>query len=60
MAHYQVRKEIKIWSFGWLSREGRLVLVKSVLEEIPVYWMSLAWIVKGILEKARKLCFKFL
>jgi hypothetical protein len=37
-----------------------LVLVKSVLEAIPVYWMSLAWILKGTLEKIRHTCFRFL
>ena len=36
------------------------MLVKYVLEDIPVYWMSLAWIPKGILEKARRICFRFL
>jgi len=36
------------------------VLVKSVLEAIPVYWMSLSWIPKGILEATRKLSSKFL
>ena len=35
-------------------------MVKSVLEAIPVYWLSLAWIPKGILEQIRKLCFTFL
>jgi hypothetical protein len=35
-------------------------LVKSVLEAIPVYWMSLSWIPKGILNAARKLTSKFL
>ena len=25
-----------------------------------MYWMSLAWIPKGILEKARRICFRFL
>ena len=44
----------------WLSRERRLILVKSVLEAIPVYWMSLDWISKSILEKARKICSNFL
>jgi hypothetical protein len=34
--------------------------VKSVLEAIPIYWMSLAWIPKGVLEKARRICFRFL
>ena len=37
-----------------------MVLVKAVLEVIPVYWMSLSWIPKGILEKARQICLHFL
>ena len=48
----KLEKKLNFWSHRWLSREGRLVLVKSVLEAIPVYWMYLAWIPKGILEKA--------
>jgi hypothetical protein len=53
-------KRLNTWSHRWLSRAGRLVLVKSVLEAILVYWMSLSWIPKGILEAARKLTSKFL
>jgi hypothetical protein len=53
-------KRLNTWSHRWLSRAGRLVLVKTVLEAIPVYWMSLSWIPKGILEAARKLTFRFL
>jgi hypothetical protein len=53
-------KRLNTWSHRWLSRAGRLVLVKSVLEAIPVYWMSLSWIPKGILEAARKLTSKFM
>ena len=33
--------------------------MKSVLEAIPVYWMHF-WIPVGILERIRKICFKFL
>jgi hypothetical protein len=47
----KLEKRLKVWSFRWLSRGGHLVLVKSVLEAIPVYWMSLAWIPKGVLDK---------
>ena len=53
-------KRLKSWSHKWLSRGGRLVLVKAVLEAIPVYWMSLSWIPKGIPEEARRICFRFL
>jgi hypothetical protein len=48
-------KRLNIWSHRWLSHAGRLVL-----EAIPVYWMSLSWIPKGILEATRKLTSKFL
>ena len=53
-------KRLNVWSHWWLSRVGRLVLVKLVIEVIPVYWMSLSWIPKGILEATRKLSSKFL
>lgn len=43
-----------------MSRVGRLTLVKSVLEVIPVYWMSIAWIPKGVLENIGHICFSFL
>jgi hypothetical protein len=48
------------WCYRWLSIEGGLTLVKSVLEGILVYWLSLSHIPKGILEKIRKKCFSFL
>ena len=38
----KVEKRLMVWSHKWLSRAGRLVLVKSILEAIPVYWMSLS------------------
>ena len=56
----KLERRVNIWCNRWLSREGRLVLVKSVLEAILVYRMSLAWIPKSILEKSRKICSKFL
>ena len=43
-----------------MLRAGRLVLVKAILEAIPVYWMLLSWIPKGILEQIRRICFRFL
>ena len=56
----KVEKRLMVWSHKWLSRAGILVLVKAVLEAILVYWMSLSWIPKGILERIRRICFKFL
>jgi len=33
----KLEKRLSLWSFRWLSREGRLTLTKAVLEAIPVY-----------------------
>jgi hypothetical protein len=38
----KLEKMLCSWSHKWISRDGRLVLVKSVLEAIPVFWMSLS------------------
>jgi hypothetical protein len=44
----KVEKGIISWCNKWLSRAGRLVLLKSIIEAIPVYWTSLAWVPKGV------------
>jgi len=56
----KLEKKINIWYNHWLSQGGRLVLVKVVLKSILVYWMSLKWIPKGILDKIRQQCFRFI
>jgi hypothetical protein len=56
----KVEKIISSWCFKWLSKGGRLLLLKSVLEAIPMYWMSLTWIPKGVLEEIRSLSYRFL
>jgi hypothetical protein len=49
-----------VWCNEWLSRGRRLTLVKSVLKAISVYWMYLAFIPEGMLEKMRRISFTFL
>jgi hypothetical protein len=56
----KLEKRLLSWSHGWISRTGTLVLVKLVLEAIPVFCMSLSWIPKGTLEAAQKITFIFL
>ena len=56
----KMEKHLNIWCHKWISKASILVMVKSILEAIPVYWMTLAWIPKGTLEAIRKLCFHFL
>lgn len=56
----KIEKRLNLWSHGWISRVGRLVLIKSILEAIPIYKASMSWIPKGILEKIRWICFSYL
>jgi hypothetical protein len=51
---------ISLWVNRWLSRGDILVLLKSVLQSILVYWTSIAKVPKGILTKIQKKCFQFL
>jgi len=55
----KVEERINIRCHSWLSLEGRLVLVKSVMESISIYWLSLVHVPKSILDKIRS-CFKLL
>ena len=55
----KAEKRIKNWSYRWLSKGGKIILIKYVLEAIPVFCMHF-WIPLGIIERIRKLCFKFL
>jgi hypothetical protein len=55
----KLEKRLKCWSFIWLSRASKLILVNMVLEDIPIYWVSFVWVPKGIMEKIMRLCFRF-
>lgn len=55
-----IESKINSWCNIWLSKGGRLVLIKYVLEAMPVYWALLAKISKGIIYKIKRLCSKFL
>eukprot|EP00253_Pinus_taeda_P009046 PITA_09046 len=56
----KVEKRLNYWSHRYLSRDGRLVLIKSVLEATPVFWMVLAWIPRNILARLQQICNKYL
>jgi hypothetical protein len=51
---------VSLWVNRLLSRGGRLVLLKSVLESTHVYWTSIVTVPKGILAKVKKISFQFL
>lgn len=56
----KIERRLNIRHHKYLSRARRLVLIKSNLEATPVYWMSMAWIPKGILVRIQWLCDIFL
>jgi hypothetical protein len=51
---------INLWCNKWLTMGGRLVLIKVVLESIPVYWLTLAHISIFVLNVLRRLSYDFL
>lgn len=56
----KLEKRLNTWSHRYLSRAGRLVLVKAVLEATPVYWMALTWIPRSILARLQQTCNRYL
>ena len=44
-----IEGRIGCWTNKFLSIGGRLVLLKAILQSIPVYWATIAYILKGIL-----------
>jgi ribonuclease HI len=48
------------WKHRFLSLGGRYILIKAVLESLPVYWMALAHIPATVLKSLRQLSFSFL
>eukprot|EP00253_Pinus_taeda_P030816 PITA_30816 len=56
----KVEKRLLVWYHGYLTRVGRLTLIKAVIEATPVYWMTLAWIPCGILNRLQNICARFL
>jgi ribonuclease HI len=53
-------RRIGFWCNKWLSLGGRYILVKSVLESLVVFWMTLERIPNRIIIILRRLSFNFL
>ena len=55
-----IETRISMWDNRFLSRGRCLVLLKVVLQSIPIYWDSIAYIPKGISMKIRKKYLSFM
>ena len=47
----KIETRVSLWTNIFIFRGSRLVLLKAILQSIPVYWVSIAYIPKGILKK---------
>ena len=56
----KVKKKLKHWSNQWISFSGRLTFLKSILEGIPIYWITISHIPRGVMECIYKMTFGFL
>jgi hypothetical protein len=56
----KMERKVYHWCNWWISRGGILVLIKIVLEAIPMYWHLKTLIPKSILQGIRKICYNYL
>ena len=54
------RKKLALWKRQYISKEGRLTLIKSTLTNLPMYTMSLFRIPKGVKSRLEKIQPNFL
>jgi hypothetical protein len=51
MIEERIEKKLISWKEKYLSVGGRLVLINSVLNDLPMFMLSIFEIPKGVLEK---------
>jgi hypothetical protein len=56
----KIEKRIGNWTFRWLSLGGRLTLANSVLQSIPVYWLSLVKLPTSVIHRIQLMLTKFI
>lgn len=56
----RIKKRLALWKRGYLSQGGRLVLIKSMLQNLPVYALSCCLIPVLVLEEIEKTIRRFL
>ncbi|WOH14105.1 hypothetical protein DCAR_0933621 [Daucus carota subsp. sativus] len=51
----KMRQKLASWKAESLNQAGRLVLIKSVMENLPTHWLSLHRLPKSVLEQLEKI-----
>ncbi|WOG82032.1 hypothetical protein DCAR_0101191 [Daucus carota subsp. sativus] len=47
----RVRLKLSLWKEQMLNKSGRTVLIKSTINSLPLYWMNLAKIPRGVIRE---------
>ena len=56
----KINKKLSLWTYRTLNFPSRLILVKSVLQEMPIYLFSILAAPKAIIKQIRNLQRQFL
>ena len=56
----KIEGRINLWCNKWLSKGGRSVMMKSILEAKPIYYASISYIIVGTIDSIKQICFNFL
>jgi hypothetical protein len=56
----KIEKRIGHWKFKWLSLGGRMVLIKSVLQNLLVFWLILTKVLAQVKHNIRQIVSRFL
>ncbi|XP_016195831.1 uncharacterized protein LOC107636871 [Arachis ipaensis] len=57
---YKVEEKLNLWKAKTINKAGKLVLIKSVLNSLPVYYLSLYKMLRAIVDKLISLQRRFL
>ena len=55
----KVRRRLALWKRQYISKGGRITLIKSTMASMTVYQMSLFRLPKSVAEEARKIAKRF-
>lgn len=55
----KLRKKLANWKTNFLSKAGRLVLIKSTLNTLPTYYMQTTFLPRSTLKEMDKICNDF-
>jgi hypothetical protein len=56
----KIEKRIGHWTFNWISLGGRMVLIKSILQNLFFFWLSLAKVPAQVKHNIRQIISRFL